>query len=73
MSQVSKMMAPNVTSTTYHVQDCKESGVRIPSQEHTKPDTGTEEVREKREREPVKAMEKCPYDTDMGTMARVHT
>jgi len=46
MPQVSKIMAPNVTSTTYHVQDCKESGVRIPSQEHTKPDTGTEEVRE---------------------------
>lgn len=47
MSQVSKIMAPNVTSTTYHVQDCKESGIRIPSQEHAKPDTGTEEVREK--------------------------
>jgi len=29
--------------------------------------------KQEREREPVKAMEKCPYVTDMGTMAMVHT
>ena len=31
-------------STTYHVQDCKESGVGVPSQVHTKPDTVSGEV-----------------------------